>query len=204
VRALSLSLSRSPTCRARRSCTKKTLTRRRPRSLARRTRAGWPTRSSFARTPPWTAVRPFLLSLDPPSSPCAPRPSLTLSPSPPSPSFPARPPRPHADTADEYELVDPLAKNALTLDEIRAKADSGRRRYPGERDEGRARGEGSSSRGGGGGGRERYDGAGRGGGERYGGGGAGGGGRDGGFGGSRGERAQGNWKQDRVSTMDLA
>ncbi|GAA5903320.1 hypothetical protein JCM8208_002273 [Rhodotorula glutinis] len=117
-------------------------------------------------------------------------------------------------TADEYELVDPLAKNALTLDEIRAKADSGRRRYPGERDEGRGgggggRGEGSSSRGGGGGagGRERYEGAGRGGGERYGGGG-GGGGRDrhgdGGFGGSRGERAQGNWKQDRVSTMDLA
>ncbi|GAA5945042.1 hypothetical protein JCM3775_004268 [Rhodotorula graminis] len=106
-------------------------------------------------------------------------------------------------TADEYELVDPLAKNALTLDEIRAKADSGRRRYPAE-----SRGEGSSSRGGGGGGggggRERYDAGGRGGGERYG----GGGGRDrpgdGGFGGSRGDRARGDWKQDRVSTMDLA
>ena len=175
-------------------------------SLARPQDEGWMAHSLKFRKDATMDRRASLALLLRSSSPCAPRPSLTLSPSPPSPSFPARPPRPHADTADEYELVDPLAKNALTLDEIRAKADSGRRRYPGERDEGRGRGEGSSSRGGGGGGggggRERYDGAGRGGGERYGGG--GGGGRDGGFGGSRGERAQGNWKQDRVSTMDLA
>ncbi|BGP36496.1 Peptidyl-prolyl isomerase cwc27 [Rhodotorula kratochvilovae] len=109
-------------------------------------------------------------------------------------------------TADEYELVDPLAKNALTLDEIRAKADAGRRRYPGERDSGR--GEGTSRGGGGGsggGGRERY-GGGSGGGDRYG----GGGGRErysdsrGGYGEGAGGRAQGDWKKDRVSTTDLA
>ncbi|GAA6056025.1 hypothetical protein JCM3770_002147 [Rhodotorula araucariae] len=114
-------------------------------------------------------------------------------------------------TADEYELVDPLAKNALTLDEIRAKADAGRRRYPGERDS--ARGEapsrGGAAGGGSGGGRERYGGGS--GGDRHGHGhGGGGGAREryagsrGGFGEGKADRAQSDWKKDRVSTSDLA
>ncbi|GAA5878197.1 hypothetical protein JCM3774_005839 [Rhodotorula dairenensis] len=111
--------------------------------------------------------------------------------------------------ADEYSVVDPLAKNSLTLEEMRGKADNrGERKYAGdrrsggggddrdrdrdrdrrgdrrERDDRRAGPSGSGSRGGGGGGGEdRYQ-------------------RDQ-RGGDRPE-VRGNWKQDRVDTSHLA
>ncbi|GAA5997370.1 uncharacterized protein JCM10292_000212 [Rhodotorula paludigena] len=120
---------------------------------------------------------------------------------------------------DEYAVVDPLAKNSLTLDEMRGKDQAQRRRYPGEPDrdrgEGSSRGGGRDDRRGGGGGRNRYEG----GSGRYGGGGGGGGGggygRDGrdNRGGDRGSgygqredrpEVRGDWKKDRMSTSELA
>lgn len=95
--------------------------------------------------------------------------------------------------ADEYSVVDPLAKNSLTLDEMRGKADNrGERRYAGDRDRDR-RGDrrdrderqagpsGSGSRRGGG--DDRYQREQR--------------------GGDRPE-VRGNWRQDRVDTSHLA
>lgn len=113
--------------------------------------------------------------------------------------------------ADEYAVVDPLAKNSMTLEEMRGKADNrGQRKYAGDRDRDRAdRGERGSDRGdrrerddrrarpsGAAGGasssnRDRRDA------DRY--------QRD-----HRSERGQdrpevrGNWKQDRVDTSHLA
>lgn len=119
------------------------------------------------------------------------------------------------DSIDEYAVVDPLAKNSLTLDEMRGKDQAQRRRYPGEPDrdrgEGSSRGGGRDDRRGGGGGRERYEG----GSARYGGGGGGGYGRDGrdSRGGDRGSgygqredrpEVRGDWKKDRMSTSELA
>ncbi|BGP52602.1 Peptidyl-prolyl isomerase cwc27 [Rhodotorula sphaerocarpa] len=111
--------------------------------------------------------------------------------------------------ADEYAVVDPLAKNSMTLEEMRGKADNrGERRYAGER--------------GGGGERER---------ERGSRGHRDGGRRDGGGGGERGEQrrrgderyaredrrddrrddrggdrpeVRGDWKRDRMETSHLA
>ncbi|GAA5966754.1 hypothetical protein JCM3765_000938 [Sporobolomyces pararoseus] len=116
---------------------------------------------------------------------------------------------------DEYSVVDPLAKETRTLDEMKVRAaNSSSRRYAGdrERDESDRRGGRSGPSGGAGGGgrgdrdrrderssgRDRFDARRRddrrdeaGGGARYGG---------------RGDRpeVQGNWKKDRVSTADLA
>ncbi|KAK4332256.1 Peptidyl-prolyl cis-trans isomerase, cyclophilin-type [Rhodotorula toruloides] len=104
---------------------------------------------------------------------------------------------------DEYAVVDPLAKNSMTLDEMKNKANNrGARRYAGEEREerrgGGAGGSGSGNRYEGGRDRERGD--------RYGGGGRD---RDDRYGG-RDERernrpeVRGDWKQARVSTTDLA
>ncbi|GAA6006661.1 hypothetical protein JCM10207_005010 [Rhodosporidiobolus poonsookiae] len=113
---------------------------------------------------------------------------------------------------DEYAVVDPLAKNTHTLDEMRGRAEAQRRKYAGE-GSGRDRERGDERRGGGGG-SSRYGGGG-GGGDRYGGGGGGsrGGDRDRYGGGGRSDRrdsgrdrpeVRGDWKKDRVSTADLA
>ncbi|GAA5886626.1 hypothetical protein JCM16303_001391 [Sporobolomyces ruberrimus] len=120
---------------------------------------------------------------------------------------------------DEYAVVDPLAKETRTLDEIKLRAaNSSSRRYAGDREKGDSDRRGGGSGGGGRGGpndRERE----RGGDRRYerGSGGGGrdrdryddrrdGGGRAGGSGQGRGDRpeVQGNWKNDRISTADLA
>ncbi|GAA5923400.1 uncharacterized protein JCM15063_003635 [Sporobolomyces koalae] len=110
---------------------------------------------------------------------------------------------------DEYAVVDPLAKETRTLDELKVRAgNNSLRRYGGDRaDSDRRGGRNDRERGGGSGhsrgDRERYDdrrrddrrdGDRRGGGSGY------------GAGGGRGDRpeVQGNWKKDRVSTADLA
>ncbi|BGP04680.1 Peptidyl-prolyl isomerase cwc27 [Rhodotorula toruloides] len=105
---------------------------------------------------------------------------------------------------DEYAVVDPLAKNSMTLDEMKNKATNrGARRYAGEEREERRGGGGASGSGSGSryeGGRDRNRG------DRYGGGGRD---RDDRYGG-RDERdrnrpeVRGDWKQARVSTTDLA
>ncbi|CEQ38683.1 SPOSA6832_00126 [Sporobolomyces salmonicolor] len=109
---------------------------------------------------------------------------------------------------DEYAVVDPLAKEQRTLDEMRANADNSRsRRYAGEREQGRDERRGGGGGGGGGGdrygaGRERERFGDRRGGEQRGGGGAGGRGSEQ-WGRDRPE-VRGDWKQDRMSTADLA
>ncbi|GAA5909078.1 uncharacterized protein JCM6883_002598 [Sporobolomyces salmoneus] len=111
---------------------------------------------------------------------------------------------------DEYSVVDPLAKESRTLDEMKVRAaNSSTRRYAGdrERDDSNRGGGGSSRAGGSGGDRDRRRD------DRS----SGGGGRDryedrrrdnrrDGGGSSRGDRpeVQGNWKKDRISTADLA
>ncbi|GAA5844983.1 hypothetical protein JCM11251_003171 [Rhodosporidiobolus azoricus] len=108
----------------------------------------------------------------------------------------------------DYAVVDPLAKNNQTLDEMKTKADSQRRRYAGE-ERGKGEGERRGGGGGGGGGRGGYD-------DRRGGGGGvgrhddrrgGGGGSSSQHYGSSRDRPEvrgGDWKKDRVSTADLA
>ncbi|BGP21573.1 peptidyl-prolyl cis-trans isomerase, cyclophilin-type [Rhodotorula toruloides] len=106
---------------------------------------------------------------------------------------------------DEYAVVDPLAKNSMTLDEMKNKANNrGARRYAGEEREERRGGGGAPTASGSGsryeGGRDRDRG------DRYGGGGRERGDRYSG----RDERersrpeVRGDWKQARVSTSDLA
>ncbi|KAG0656447.1 small nuclear ribonucleoprotein 35kDa (U11 U12) [Rhodotorula mucilaginosa] len=114
--------------------------------------------------------------------------------------------------ADEYAVVDPLAKNSMTLEEMRGKADNrGQRKYAGDRDRDRDRDERGDRRDhrGGGDRRERDRDSRRAAGPS----GAAGGGasssdryqRD-----HRSERGhdrpevRGNWKQDRVDTSHLA
>ncbi|GAA6032017.1 hypothetical protein JCM8097_003389 [Rhodosporidiobolus ruineniae] len=105
---------------------------------------------------------------------------------------------------DEYAVVDPLAKESRTLDEMKSRAESGKRRYAGERGEREERGGGRDGREG------RDDRRGGGGGERYGGG-AGRGGEPFGGGERRGydsgrnrPEVRGDWKAARVSGTDLA
>ncbi|GAA5981445.1 hypothetical protein JCM10908_004111 [Rhodotorula pacifica] len=105
--------------------------------------------------------------------------------------------------ADEYSVVDPLAKNSMTLEEMRGKADNrGQRKYAGDRDRERDRDRGGDRdrRGGGGGGdrRDRDD-------RRAGPSGSGWTGKDH-YQRETGDRPEvrGNWKQDRVDTSHLA
>lgn len=111
--------------------------------------------------------------------------------------------------ADEYAVVDPLAKNSMTLEEMRGKADNrGQRRYAGE-DRGEPRASGS-------GGRDRDR-------DRRRDGGRSAGGNGGGYGGDRDRRrddpyssrggreeradrpeVRGDWKRDRMDTSRLA
>lgn len=88
------------------------------------------------------------------------------------------------DKIDEYSTYDPLAKNSLSLDELKTKADNSVRKYSGENESGR-------------GGRGRRDDRGRGGGR-------GGGGFNRERDNDRGDKDRGSsssWKKDRIDIL---